>query len=89
VELSVHDISAGLLGAGLLLALLRMARGPSVPDRVVALELTSMLFVGMILVQIAGGVTDILLDVAIVLALVGFLATVTFAHYIEKEARDE
>lgn len=89
MELNIYTICSGLLGAGLILALLRLARGPSLPDRVIALELTSVLIVGIILIQVVGGASSLFLDVAIVLALVGFLGTVTFAYFIEREAANE
>src|SRR5690606_20306479 len=49
--LDVFDIGTAWLGVSLLLALSRAAIGPSLPDRVVALELTSMTSVGIILVR--------------------------------------
>ncbi len=88
MSFSVFDIANVILGASLMLALWRFARGPSLPDRVVALELTSMLTVGIVLVQVASGFASLLLDVAVTLALIGFLGTLTFAYYLEQDSRD-
>jgi multicomponent Na+:H+ antiporter subunit F len=66
------------------LALIRLARGPSVADRVVALDLISLLTVGLIAAHAVARREPVLLDVALVIALVTFLATVSFARYIER-----
>ncbi|UYG08485.1 monovalent cation/H+ antiporter complex subunit F [Halomonas sp. M4R1S46] len=73
-----------LLTLALGLVFLRLFRGPGLPDRVVALELFATITVGIIgLLAIA---TDIalLLDVAIVMALMSFMATIGFARFLER-----
>jgi multicomponent Na+:H+ antiporter subunit F len=77
-------ISVAFCGAGLALSFLRLVKGPTLADRVVALDLITMILVVM-LVLIALVVRDgAYLDAAIALALVGFLATVAFARYIDR-----
>jgi multicomponent Na+:H+ antiporter subunit F len=73
-----------LVSLALFLAALRLFRGPSLADRVVALELIASLMVGVIAVVSIVGEQPILIDVAITLALVGFLGAVAFARYMEK-----
>jgi multicomponent Na+:H+ antiporter subunit F len=73
-----------VLVVALFLAFIRLVRGPSLPDRVVALELCGTVMVGMIAVQAILTDQRVLLDVAIGLALVSFLGTVAFARYVEK-----
>lgn len=84
---SITLLTFVLLSLGLLLAFARLVRGPSLPDRVVALELTSLLSAGMIITFAVDQNERLLLDVAIALALVAFLATIAFARYIEKSVR--
>jgi multicomponent Na+:H+ antiporter subunit F len=79
-------VSFALLGAAMVLAFLRLARGPSLPDRVVALDLMAMLVVGFIAVHLVATDDPVLLDAALVLALVAFLGTVAFALYVAKRA---
>ncbi len=68
----------------LVLAFVRLVRGPSLPDRVVALDMmTLMLVVFCGLAAISFGHGEFL-DVALVLAIVGFLATVALARYAER-----
>ncbi len=73
-----------VLVVALFLAFIRLVRGPSLPDRVVALELCGTVVVGMIAVQAVMTEQSVLLDVAIGLALVSFLGTVAFARYVQR-----
>jgi multicomponent Na+:H+ antiporter subunit F len=73
-----------LLTIAVVLAFVRMVRGPSLPDRVVALDLIATLMIGIIAVYAIATDEPVLLDLAIVLALISFLGTVAFAHYIER-----
>jgi multicomponent Na+:H+ antiporter subunit F len=77
-------IALALVSLALFLSALRLFRGPSLADRVVALELIASLMVGIIAVVSIVGNQPILIDVAITLALVGFLGAVAFARYMEK-----
>lgn len=77
-------IALALLSSALFVAFFRLARGPSLPDRVVALDLISTISVAIIAVYTIITDKPVLLDVAIVLALIAFLGTVAFARYLEK-----
>jgi multicomponent Na+:H+ antiporter subunit F len=70
------------------LAFFRLARGPTLPDRVVALELITTLTVGMIVVYTIAADQPVYLDAAIVVALVSFLGTIALAQFVERRARD-
>ena len=72
-----------LLGLALALALFRLARGPSLADRVVALDLIATVAVGLVILEAVRSGEALLLRPALVVALVGFLATVAFAHYLK------
>lgn len=76
-----------LIGA-LLAATYRLLRGPTLADRVVALDMISMLLVVFLVVfKFVSGV-DAYMYAAISLALIAFLATVAFAHYIDRTRGD-
>lgn len=66
------------------LAVWRLARGPSLPDRVVALDLMTLAIVSFCGLAAIRWDEIAFLDVAIVLALVGFLATVALARFVER-----
>jgi multicomponent Na+:H+ antiporter subunit F len=78
-----------ILGVALFLAFIRLVRGPTLPDRVVALDLITILAVAIITLYAIATNERILLDAAIVLALVTFLSTVAFARYIERRSQDD
>ncbi len=78
------DAAFLMLMLALLLAFVRMARGPSLPDRVVALDLITILAVAFSGLFAIASDEGAYLDVAIALALVAFLATVAFARFAER-----
>ena len=81
---TVAMLSLGMLSLALFFALIRLAKGPSLPDRVMALDLMGSIVVGMIGVYCIVIEDAEFLDAGIVLALIGFLSTVAFAKFIEK-----
>lgn len=68
----------------LFMSFIRLMRGPSLPDRVVALDLIAITAVGLIGVYAVSTNQPIYIDEAMVLALIAFLGTTAFAHFIEK-----
>ncbi len=78
-------VAQGLLAAGFVLALFRLVRGPDVVDRVVALDLLAVLAAGMVAVYSVATDEALLVDVALVLALVAFLATLAFGWLVHPE----
>lgn len=84
---TVLNVAGGLLCLALVLTFTRLVLGPTLPDRVVALDQFAALVVGLIVVSsIQTGRTEIL-RAAIVLALISFLGTIAFARYAEKRGR--
>jgi multicomponent Na+:H+ antiporter subunit F len=73
--------SALMLGFGM--AFYRLLLGPSLADRVVAMDLITSLAVGVIALFAIATDTALLLDVIAVVALTSFLGTIAFAYYIE------
>lgn len=85
------NVVFGALILSLAMALARLARGPTLPDRVVALDLIAFLAVGFIAVYAVAAGQPAALDAALTLALIAFLGTVAFARYVEHfgERREE
>ncbi len=78
-----------ILGLAFLLTVWRVVRGPTLPDRVVALDMLVGIVIGFIaLIAIRTGFT-LYIDIAISLGLVGFLATVAFARFILSSSGEE
>jgi multicomponent Na+:H+ antiporter subunit F len=80
----VAQITLAILGLALLIAFIRMVKGPTLPDRIVAMDLLGMLVVGLIVVLAGWSGVHATLDAAIVIALIGFLGTVAYATYVER-----
>jgi multicomponent Na+:H+ antiporter subunit F len=72
------------LGVALLLAVVRLVKGPTLPDRIVAMDLVGVLVVGLIVVLAASTEVRATLDAAIVIALIGFVGTVAYATYVQR-----
>jgi multicomponent Na+:H+ antiporter subunit F len=71
------------------LAFIRLLRGPTLPDRVVSLDLMASLVMGLMLVfsVISGHV--VFVDIVMIISLVMFLGTVTIAFYLRKTKEDD
>jgi multicomponent Na+:H+ antiporter subunit F len=72
----------GVLSIALLLTVVRVVLGPTLPDRVVALDMLVAIAIGFIAVLGIRTGQTLYADIAIALGLVGFLATVAFARFI-------
>jgi multicomponent Na+:H+ antiporter subunit F len=73
-----------LLAAAILLALFRLIKGPDPADRIVALDLISVLIVAFLAAFSVYAEESAYLDVAIAYGLVAFLGTVALARYLER-----
>jgi len=83
---SVNTIVIVTLTLALLLAFYRLVRGPSLPDRVVALDLISMIIAGMLTASVIRTRQPVLLDAVTVMAVVSFFGTIAFARYLERRS---
>lgn len=81
----VLPVTVTLLAISGLLIVVRLLKGPTGPDRVVAIDALTLL--GVAAVALAAIMTGqiVFLDVAVVLALVAFLGTVAFAPLFRKD----
>ena len=81
---NVAPLVATILVTALLIAFIRLVKGPTLPDRIVAMDLIGVLVIGLIVVLAASTGVRETLDAAIVIALIGFVATVAYATYVER-----
>ena len=81
------------LFAGLLvcsaMCLYRIARGPSAPDRMVAIDILGTVVVGFVAILTAITGADYLLSVAIVWALTSFIGSLALAKYLMGKGLNE
>ncbi|MGB3338116.1 MAG: cation:proton antiporter [Devosia sp.] len=79
-------IALAVLGLALLISVVRIIIGPTLADRVLALDLMTVIAMGFVAtIAIRTGLM-LYLDIAIALALLGFLATIALARYIMSRA---
>lgn len=77
-----------MVAAALFIALVRVVRGPTLPDRVVAVDLIGVSSVCLMVLAVAASKESAFLDAAVVIALLGFLGTVAYARYAERKGRE-
>jgi multicomponent Na+:H+ antiporter subunit F len=74
------SVSILLLSFGLIIV--RIVRGPTLPDRILALDLLIAVVIGFIAAYGIGSGFTVYVDIAIALGLVGFLSTVALARFV-------
>ncbi len=83
----VTTICFVLLGFAMFAAIVRIIRGPTLADRILGLDTITILAVGMIgLFAVTTGLS-LYADIAIAVALVGFLSTAAFSRYLLSRGR--
>jgi multicomponent Na+:H+ antiporter subunit F len=81
---AVTSVAFAGLAVAALLCFVRLARGGSLADRIVALDSLLVVIVSGIAVQAARTRDGTYLDVLVVAAVLGFVGTVTVARFIER-----
>ncbi|KZK81654.1 Na(+)/H(+) antiporter subunit F [Pseudovibrio sp. W64] len=76
------SIALFILGLTFLLIVYRIIKGPTLPDRIVGLDLLVVVAIGLIATVGVGSSYTLYIDISLALGLVGFLATVAFARFI-------
>lgn len=82
IEAFATGLALFALSAALLITVWRIIRGPTLPDRVLGLDMLVAIAIGLIAVVAIRTGFNLYIDIAIALGLVGFLATVAFARFI-------
>ena len=78
VALAMLAVAAGL-------TFIRLGKGTTLPDRVIAIDLIGVLLVCLLVLMAGVTAQQAFLDVAMVVALISFVGTVAYARYIERE----
>ncbi len=78
-----------VLSLSTILVFIRFLRGPNIADRVVSLDLLVTIGIGSIAVYSVLTEQVTFLDIAMVVALIGFLTTVAFSYYLEKRKNND
>lgn len=78
-----------ILAISLLLVFIRLFKGPTTVDRVIALDLLITIGVGVITVYSISTGKPILMDTGMILALIAFLGTIAFSYYLERRRKND
>lgn len=84
----VGILSAGLLAIGAILALIRVEKGPSALDRIVALDIISNILLIAVALDAAINLRRETVPILAALALVGFISSVAVARFSSVEPED-
>lgn len=76
-----------ILTISVILVFIRLFKGPEVVDRVIALDLIITIGIALITAYSIRSAQAILLDVAMIFALIAFLGTIAFSFYLDKQER--
>lgn len=85
----VYVICFVILLAAALMALFRVERGPSMFDRILGVDVTTAVLIGTVALIAAATKRGDLVPVLIVLALVGFIGSVSIARFAAAESAEE
>ena len=79
------EVCLAVIAICLVLAMVRLLRGPTLPDRVVALDYMAVAAVSALGLLAHANDSAFYLDIAGALALIAFVSTVAFARYLERK----
>lgn len=80
---TTYLVVLGALMLSVVMALIRVIKGPTAPDRIVGLDtINTIVIVSMVIFGVAAG-SVIYIDVAIVYALLSYISTLFIAKYLE------
>ena len=80
----IHDIAGAIALAAIFLAFIRMIKGPTAADRVVALDVMTIIAISLIIYLASHFQRVIYVDIALVYGLISFVGVVAIARYMER-----
>ena len=87
VEFALY-IAIIILSICSVLAIVRFIKGPTLPDRVTAFDLFAAIVISIIAIYSVISGSKAFLDVAILLSLIAFLGSMSFAYFLFRSKKD-
>lgn len=81
---TILDVALALIGLSIALGTLRLIKGPTETDRVIAIDLLTIVSLSVIVLEAHFAGRFIYVDVAIVYGLLSFLGVMAVARYLER-----
>ncbi len=79
------DIALSVIALAVILAFVRVVTGPSLPDRIVGLDLVASLALAFVVVYAIATGQSRYIDIVAVVVLIIFIATVAYAMHLKKK----
>jgi multicomponent Na+:H+ antiporter subunit F len=76
-----------IISLSILLVFLRLLKGPTIEDRIVAFDILTSIAIAFLSVYAVKTNETTIIDIGIILALLAFLGTVAFAYYLERRTK--
>lgn len=80
----ILSISLVLFGIAILITFIRILIGPSIPDRVIALDVIGVLIISTIAIISILFETKAFFDAILVLGILAFISTISFSKFLER-----
>ncbi len=87
-HLALWYVVLPMLMAAAALTIVRLLRGPSLPDRAVALDLLAVIAIAVLAAFAVAVDQAVFIDLILAVGLIAFLGTVAFAAYLERTNGD-
>jgi multisubunit Na+/H+ antiporter MnhF subunit len=87
VEFALY-IAIVILSLCSVLAIIRFIKGPSLPDRVTAFDLFAAIVISIIAIYAVISGNTAFMDVAILLSLIAFLGSMSFAYFLFRSSKN-
>lgn len=87
IEFVATYFALPVISIAILIVFIRLAKGPTIEDRIVAFDLLTSIGISLFAVYAVLTKSIQVIDVGIILALIAFLGTVAFAYYLERSSR--
>ena len=87
-HLALWTLVLPMLSLAAVLTTIRLLRGPTLPDRVVALDLLAVVAIALLAAFAVAVDQPVFIDIILAIGLLAFLGTVAFATYIERRDVD-
>jgi multicomponent Na+:H+ antiporter subunit F len=87
-EISAY-IAIGVISLSIILALVRFLMGPSLPDRIISLDVFTANLLAVLAIYSVLSDQKTYLNVSLIMSLVAFVGTMTFAYYLVHKRKEE
>lgn len=81
-------IAIGIISISTILTLIRFIKGPSLPDRVISLDVFSANLLAVLAIYSVLAEEKAYLNVALIMSLIAFVGTMTFAYYLVQKRQN-